>query len=198
MLAQEFGDIRGKMADAERHRHAETKTAAQHLTTTRHRQFGFRTSSRMLRMLSKQLAVVGNGKFARIAIQQTRPERLFQRGDAPADVLLGEHQLFSRSGKVARFDYGDVNPEIFNLHIVHLSVTVIVIRRIVGQISLRILVSNGRAFALQLKFKEQTMIEQRLSEQRGLGDHGWLHSRHTFRLPATGTTTDRFLRSAGD
>lgn len=24
------------------------------------------------------------------------------------------------------------------------------------------------------------MIEQRLSEQRGLGDHGWLHSRHTF------------------
>ncbi|MBK0000770.1 pirin family protein [Erwinia sp. S38] len=24
------------------------------------------------------------------------------------------------------------------------------------------------------------MIEQRLSAQRGLGDHGWLHSRHTF------------------
>lgn len=24
------------------------------------------------------------------------------------------------------------------------------------------------------------MIEQRLSEQRGLGDHGWLYSRHTF------------------
>lgn len=24
------------------------------------------------------------------------------------------------------------------------------------------------------------MIEQRLSEQRGTGDHGWLHSRHTF------------------
>ncbi|THD41806.1 hypothetical protein ERD80_00160 [Pantoea sp. R102] len=42
--------------------------------------------------------------------------------------MLGEHQLFSRSGKVARFDYGDVNPEIFNLHIVHLSVTVIVIQ----------------------------------------------------------------------
>lgn len=24
------------------------------------------------------------------------------------------------------------------------------------------------------------MIEQRLSDSRGLGDHGWLHSRHTF------------------
>jgi len=41
--------------------------------------------------------------------------------------LFRQHELFGGGGEVTGFDYGYINAEIFNLHIVHSSVTLIVI-----------------------------------------------------------------------
>jgi redox-sensitive bicupin YhaK (pirin superfamily) len=48
-----------------------------------------------------------------------------------------------------------------------------------NQFTFNLFISEGQTPFLPV-IQEHIMIEQRLSEQRGLGDHGWLKSRHTF------------------
>jgi hypothetical protein len=127
MRAQEFGDQRRHVRDAERQRRADLQRPVQLGAAHRHRLLGvgdFRQDP--LRARVELVTRLRHREIARIAMQEPHTERRFERHRAPAHELLRQHQLVGRGREAARVDRRDEDSQIVEFHIVHSKVTVII------------------------------------------------------------------------
>ncbi len=124
---QEFGDQRRHVRDPERQRRADLQRTMQLGAAYRHRLLGVGDLREdALRAHVKLLPRFGHREIARIPVQQPHAERRLQRHRAPADELLGQHQLVGRRREAARIDGRDEDPQVVEFHIVHSIATVII------------------------------------------------------------------------